>query len=44
MQVRKNCSSIEKKFLKFKAQGQEFANILRSLEQFFEQEKVRSVF
>ena len=31
--VRKNCSSDPEKLLKFKAEGQEFANILRSLEQ-----------
>ena len=32
--VRKNCSSDWEKILKFKAEGQEFAKILRSLEQF----------
>ena len=32
--VRKNCSSYREKLLKFKAEGREFANILRSLEQF----------
>jgi hypothetical protein len=36
--VRTNCSSGQEKLLKFKAEGQEFAKILRSLEQF-----VRSV-
>ena len=30
----KNCSSDRKKLLKFKAEGQEFAKFLRSLEQF----------
>ena len=33
--VRKNCSSDQENFLKFEADGQEFANYLRSLEQFF---------
>jgi hypothetical protein len=32
--VRKNCSSDWEFFLKFEAEGREFANILRSLEQF----------
>ena len=32
--VRKNCSSDCEKLLKFKAEGSEFANILRPLEQF----------
>ena len=32
--VRKNCSSNQEKKLKFKAEGREFAKILRSLEQF----------
>ena len=32
--VRKNCSSDREKLLKFEAEGQEFANILRSIEQF----------
>ena len=32
--MRKNCSSDPENFLKFQAQGQEFAKILRSLEQF----------
>jgi hypothetical protein len=30
--VRKNCSSDREKLLKFEAEGQEFAKILRSLE------------
>ena len=29
-----NCSSVREKLLKFEAEGQEFANFLRSLEQF----------
>jgi hypothetical protein len=32
--VRKNCSSDQKKVLEFEAEGQEFAKVLRSLEQF----------
>ena len=32
--MRKNCSSDREKLLKFEAEGREFANILRSLEQF----------
>ena len=32
--VRKKCSSDREIFLKFKAQGREFAKFLRSLEQF----------
>ena len=32
--MRKNCSSDREKILKFKAEGQEFANFLRTLEQF----------
>ena len=32
--VRKNCSSDWEKLLKFEAEGQEFAKILRSLERF----------
>ena len=32
--VRKNCSSDRENFLKFEAEGREFAKILRSLEQF----------
>jgi hypothetical protein len=34
--VRKNCSSDRENFLKFKAEGREFAKILRSLEQFIQ--------
>ena len=32
--MRKNCSNDQEKLLKFEAEGREFANILRSLEQF----------
>ena len=32
--MRKNCCSEREKLLKFEAEGQEFAKILRSLEQF----------
>ena len=32
--MRKKCSSDQEKLLKFEAEGQEFAKILRSLEQF----------
>ena len=31
-----NCSSDREKLLKFEAEGQEFANFLRSLEQFIQ--------
>ena len=34
--MRKNGSSDREKILKFKAEGQEFANFLRSLEQFIQ--------
>ena len=34
--MRKNCSSDREKLLKFEAEGQEFENILRSLEQFIQ--------
>ena len=34
--VRKNCSSDREKLLKFEAESQEFANFLRSLEQFIQ--------
>ena len=37
--MRKNCSSDREKLLKFEAEGQEFANILRSLEQFIQAEQ-----
>ena len=32
--MRRNCSSDREKILKFKAEGREFANFLKSLEQF----------
>ena len=32
--MRKNCSSDQEKLLKFGAEGREFSNFLRSLEQF----------
>ena len=34
--MRKNCSSDREKLLKFEAEGREFANFLRSLEQFIQ--------
>ena len=34
--VRKNCSSEREKLMKFEAEGREFANFLRSLEQFIQ--------
>ena len=34
--VRKNCSSVREKLLKFEAEGHEFAKFLRSLEQFIQ--------
>ena len=34
--MRKNCFSDQEKRLKFEAEGQEFANVLRSLEQFIQ--------
>ena len=34
--MRKNCSSDREKHLKSEAEGQEFANFLRSLEQFIQ--------
>ena len=37
--VRKDCSSDREKLLKFEAQGQEFAKLLRSLEQFIQTEQ-----
>ena len=33
---RKNCSSDREKLLKFEAEGREFENVLRSLEQFIQ--------
>ena len=34
--MRKNCSSDREKLLKFEAEGREFANFLRLLEQFIQ--------
>ena len=42
--VRKNCSSDKDKLLKFEAEGREFANILRSLEQFIQTVKGQNNF
>ena len=42
--VRKNCSSDREKLLKFEAEGQEFAKILRSLELFIQTVKDRNHF
>ena len=40
----KKKSSYREKLLKFKAEGREFANILRSLEQFFQTGKGKNIF
>ena len=42
--VRKNCSSDQEKLLKFETKGREFANFLRSLEQFFQTAKGQNNF
>jgi hypothetical protein len=42
--VKKNRSSDGEKLLKFEAEGQEFAKILRSLEQFIQSVKGQKVF
>ena len=42
--VRKNCSSDREKLLKFEAEGQDFANFLRSLEQFIHTVKCQNNF
>ena len=42
--VRKNCSCDQENLLKFKAEGLEFAKILRSLEQFIQTVKGRNNF
>ena len=42
--VRKNCSSDREKVLKFQAEGQEFLNLLRALEQFIQTVKVQNHF
>ena len=39
-----NCSSDREKLLKFEAEGQEFAKILRSLEQFIQTVKGQKMF
>ena len=41
--VRKNCSSDRENFLKFEAEGQEFENFLRSLEQFIQTVKLVTI-
>ena len=42
--MRKNCFSDQEKLMKFKAEGREFAKILRSLEQFDRTVKGRNNF
>ena len=42
--MRKNCSSDREKLLKFKAEGQEFAKVLRSLEQLIQTVKGQNIF
>ena len=42
--MRKNCSNDREKLLKFKAEGREFAKILRSLEQFIQTVKGQNNF
>ena len=42
--MRKKCSSDREKLLKFEAEGREFENILRSLEQFIEAVKGQNNF
>ena len=42
--MRKKCSRDREKFLKFEVEGQEFANFLRSLEEFIQTGKVRTIF
>ena len=41
--VRKKCSSDWENFLKLEAKGQEFAQVLRSLEQFFFSQYARTI-
>ena len=41
---RKNCSSDRELFLKFEAEGWEFATFLRSLEQFIQSVKGQNIF
>ena len=42
--MRKDWSSDREKLLKFEAEGREFANILRSLEQFIQTVKGQTIF
>ena len=42
--MRKNCSSHREKLLKLEAEGQEFAKILRSIEQFIQTMKGQNNF
>ena len=42
--MRKNCSSDREKLLKFEAEGREFSNFLRSLEQFIQTVKGQNNF
>ena len=42
--MRKNCSCDREKLLKFEAEGQEYANFLRSLEQFIQTVKGQNNF
>ena len=42
--VRKNCSRDQKKYLKFEAEGREFAKFLRSLAQFVQRVKGQNNF
>ena len=42
--MRKNCPSNQEKLLKFKAEGREFAKLLRSLEEFIETVKGQNNF
>ena len=44
LSVKKNCSSDREKLLKFKAKGREFAEFLRSLEQFIQTVKGQNNF
>ena len=42
--MRKNCSTIKEKLLKFEAERQEYANFLRSLKQFIQAVKSQNNF
>ena len=42
--MRKNCSNDREKLLKIEAEGRKFANILKSLEQFFQTGKGQNSF